>query len=198
MNVNDASWLVLLAALLAGCSKTEPAQPAAVPQPVVNVPPPPAPPPPPAAPVVAQQLPPAGPIAPQGVLRKAEKGVGAKGRGYGQGIIATPIASYFAMRERIAFDIQIPEAMKLFKAIEGRAARVERRVHGEDHQGQPYQPAAVARGRAIPVRPEDRATDGLTAGERIRYATETRRTRRGRVRETHRRRPLWCVSRTLQ
>jgi hypothetical protein len=51
---------------------------------------------------------------------KAEKGVGAKGRGYGQGVIATPAASLFAAKERIAFEIQIPHAMNLFKGMEGR------------------------------------------------------------------------------
>jgi hypothetical protein len=50
-------------------------------------------------------------------------GAGAKGRGYGVGPIVTPIASYFAMRERLAYDIQIPEAMKLFKATEDRVPK---------------------------------------------------------------------------
>jgi hypothetical protein len=97
-----AMSLMLGAALLLGCSRSEPAaQPAAAPQPAVNVPPPPPPPPP----------------------KKAEMGVGKKGRGYGRGVVATPIASLFAVRERLAFDIQIPEAMKLFKANEDRAPK---------------------------------------------------------------------------
>ena len=36
------------------------------------------------------------------------------------GVVATPVASLFAAKERIAFEIQIPEAMKLFQATEDR------------------------------------------------------------------------------
>ena len=54
--------------------------------------------------------------------KKAAVGVGKKGH-YGQGVVATPLGSYFAAREKIAFMIQIPEAMKLFKALEGRAPK---------------------------------------------------------------------------
>jgi hypothetical protein len=54
------------------------------------------------------------------VQDKAKVGSGEKGRGYEVGIITTPIASYFAIRERLVYDIQIPEAMKLFNATEGR------------------------------------------------------------------------------
>ena len=39
-------------------------------------------------------------------IEKAQVGSGDKGRGYGPGIIATPVATYFAARERIMFDIQ--------------------------------------------------------------------------------------------
>jgi hypothetical protein len=97
--------LALGIALLVGCSRYEPA-----PQPAVKDVPPPA-------------SPPVAPKAPEPVLKKAEKGVGAKGRGYGEGVVATPVATYFAVRERIAFDIQIPHAMNLFKAAEGRAPK---------------------------------------------------------------------------
>ena len=54
------------------------------------------------------------------VQKKADVGVGAKGRGYGQGVVATPAASLFAAKERLAFDVLIPHAMDLFKATEGR------------------------------------------------------------------------------
>ena len=47
---------------------------------------------------------------------KAEVGVGAKGRDYGSGPVATPVAALFAAKERIAFDIQIPHALELYKA----------------------------------------------------------------------------------
>ena len=49
--------------------------------------------------------------------------MGKKGRGYGKGVIVTPIATLFAFRERAVFDIAIPQAMTLFKANEGRAPK---------------------------------------------------------------------------
>ena len=49
--------------------------------------------------------------------------MGKKGRGYGKGVIATPAASLWATRERLVFEVQIPEAMKLFKATEDRAPK---------------------------------------------------------------------------
>ena len=55
--------------------------------------------------------------------KKAQVGVGKKGRGYGKGIIATPAATLWAVRERLVFTVQIPEAMKLFKATEDRAPK---------------------------------------------------------------------------
>jgi hypothetical protein len=53
-------------------------------------------------------------------LDKATTGVGAQGRGYGLGIIATPVASYFAARQSIVFKIQIPSGMNTFKAYNNR------------------------------------------------------------------------------
>jgi hypothetical protein len=55
--------------------------------------------------------------------KKADVGVGKKGRGYGKGVIVTPVATLFAVRERLVFTVQIPEAMKLFKAEQGRAPK---------------------------------------------------------------------------
>jgi hypothetical protein len=58
-----------------------------------------------------------------GTVEKAQPGVGAQGKGYGTpdaGLITTPIAAYFSAREQIEFLIKIPEAMKMFKAINGR------------------------------------------------------------------------------
>jgi hypothetical protein len=47
----------------------------------------------------------------------AQVGVGAKGQNYGgPGFVTTPIEAYFRTGERIAFEIQIPNAMKLYKA----------------------------------------------------------------------------------
>jgi hypothetical protein len=52
-----------------------------------------------------------------GDLKKAEVGVGAKGRDYGgPGFITTPVMAKFAIEQRIAFEVQIPNAMKLYKA----------------------------------------------------------------------------------
>jgi hypothetical protein len=96
-------WFVVLiafglaAALSAGCGDTGSKLPVAQ-KSIGDAPPPPA-----AAPAPA-------PIEPQ--RRKAE----AKHKDYGGGIILTPAASLFTIRERIIFEVQIPEAMKLFKA----------------------------------------------------------------------------------
>lgn len=99
---------------ISGCGTYEPTdapvnvQPAAEPPPAVSEP----------APAVVQKEPEQEPAA---------KGVGKKGRDYGQGAVATPIGSYFAMRERIAFEVQLPDAMNKFKALEGRPPK--------DHEG---------------------------------------------------------------
>jgi hypothetical protein len=47
---------------------------------------------------------------------KAEVGVGKKGRGYGGGIITEPAHQFFAIKERIAFEVEIPHALELYKA----------------------------------------------------------------------------------
>jgi hypothetical protein len=56
---------------------------------------------------------------------KAEAGVGAKGKGYGDGVIVTPCSVYFQARERIFFD-HMTHAMQLYKALEGHAPRSEK------------------------------------------------------------------------
>lgn len=53
-------------------------------------------------------------MAPAGV------GVGAQGKGYGDGIVTTPVATLFTVKETIAFKIQIPQAMKFFEAQNNR------------------------------------------------------------------------------
>jgi hypothetical protein len=52
---------------------------------------------------------------------KAEAGVGEKGRSLDEfeGPIVTPAKAYFSVRERAVFEIQIPNAMQLFKATNG-------------------------------------------------------------------------------
>lgn len=46
--------------------------------------------------------------------------MGKKGRGYGGGIITEPVRQYFIGQDRITFEIQIPEGMKLFQAEHNR------------------------------------------------------------------------------
>ena len=43
----------------------------------------------------------------------------------GQGIIATPVAAYFAAKEQVAFRVEVPQAMNLFKATNGYAPRTD-------------------------------------------------------------------------
>ena len=54
---------------------------------------------------------------------KAEVGVGKKGQGYGGGIITTPVEVYFRTEERITFNIQIPQALNLYKVTNGHAPK---------------------------------------------------------------------------
>ena len=50
-------------------------------------------------------------------LKKAEPGVGVKGKDYGgPGFVTTPIETMFKIEDRIAFEVQIPKAMDLYKA----------------------------------------------------------------------------------
>lgn len=53
---------------------------------------------------------------------KAERGVGAKGRSLDEhsGVIVTAAKAFFSVRERAVFDIQIPQAVQLYKATHGR------------------------------------------------------------------------------
>jgi len=63
------------------------------------------------------------PGAAQPAAKVAGVGVGRKGRDYGTGPVATPLAARWAAAERIAFDVQIPQAMNLYKAVNGHAPR---------------------------------------------------------------------------
>ncbi len=53
----------------------------------------------------------------------ADVGVGKKGRTLGEGILMTPVKAFFTSREMVAFRIQIPKAMQLYKAENGFAPR---------------------------------------------------------------------------
>lgn len=70
------------------------------------------------APAVPEAAP--APIAPP-VQKPADVGVGKRGHNMGQGIIATPVAAYFAAQEQVAFRVQVPQAMDLYKATNGKA-----------------------------------------------------------------------------
>jgi hypothetical protein len=100
--------LLILLLLSAGCGPSGSPQPPAAPAPVADAPKVPPPPPPPPS---------------DADMKKAEVGVGKKGHGYGDEWILTPAASYWRIRERIAFEVQIPHSMQLFKATEGRAPK---------------------------------------------------------------------------
>jgi hypothetical protein len=59
---------------------------------------------------------PVSPTPPPGMtMEKAQVGSGDKGRGYGGGLIGTPVSTYFAARERIFFEIQLPEFIRAFE-----------------------------------------------------------------------------------
>ncbi len=63
------------------------------------------------------------PPAANGTVEPARVGVGVQGKDYGTpdaGLITTPIAAYFGAREQIVFNIQIPDAMRTFQALNGR------------------------------------------------------------------------------
>lgn len=90
---------------------------------------------PPAAQIPDAEAPDAAPepeATPASEPRRAEVGVGRQGRslddetGVG-GVIAQPARSLFAVRERMVFEAQIPRAMQLFEATEGRKPN----SHGE-------------------------------------------------------------------
>jgi hypothetical protein len=67
----------------------------------------------------AKDAPPPDPDAPPpGTARKkAESGVGAQGQGYGAGLITTPLEVYFRAREQITFNIQVADAMRIYRAL---------------------------------------------------------------------------------
>lgn len=50
----------------------------------------------------------------------ADTGVGKKGD-YGPGLVTTPVSVYWRSQESVAFRVQIPHAMQLYKATYGQA-----------------------------------------------------------------------------
>lgn len=72
-------------------------------------------------PAAKQQTPwsaaPAGP--PPGMVReKADVGMGQKGR-YSKGFITTPLATYWRSQEMVAYRVQVPHALNLYKGMHG-------------------------------------------------------------------------------
>lgn len=53
------------------------------------------------------------------IRQKADVGVSPKGQGYGGGLITEPISVYFKAPQMVAFRIQIPHAMNLYRAQYG-------------------------------------------------------------------------------
>jgi hypothetical protein len=125
MRISNIPFAVALA-ILAGCEETNDNSPVPVTQPPAATAQQPAPPPPPPPPPTETAQPATQPAVagdknvpetpPPGMTaEKADVGSGDKGRGYGEGVIATPVATYFAARERIMFTIQIPEFIRAYK-----------------------------------------------------------------------------------
>lgn len=112
-----ATWFLVSLALitLAGCDAgSKPVAPVAPPEPA-------------AAPVPAEPAAAAHPAAneePAEMVReKAEVGVGEKGNQLSDGLYSTPVKAYFRAKEQVAFNIQIPSTMQLYKAEHGRGPR---------------------------------------------------------------------------
>ena len=55
-----------------------------------------------------------------GTVTKANVGVGKKGQGYGGGFVSEPAKVYFKIRERTVFQIQVPQALNTYKALDPR------------------------------------------------------------------------------
>lgn len=76
---------------------------------------------------------------------KAAAGAGKKGQGYGGGPISEPARQYFRIRERAVFDIQIPQALKMFNAINGKGPadheEFMKKIVGENNISLPELPA---------------------------------------------------------
>ncbi|MFO0817862.1 MAG: hypothetical protein U1A77_07970 [Pirellulales bacterium] len=86
------------------------------------------------------------PPVPPGAVQ-AQVGVGAKGRSLDQfqGAVVTPAKTLFAAKERVVFDIQVPQALQLFKATNGQGPATHdefmQRVIAENNIQLPQLPA---------------------------------------------------------
>jgi len=70
------------------------------------------------------------PVSEQMVRQKADVGVGRKGH-YKKGLITTPLSVYWRAQERIAFQVQIPHALQLYKAMHGHYPRTKEEFEKE-------------------------------------------------------------------
>lgn len=61
----------------------------------------------------------AAPLQPNLVQEKAQAGVSGKGDYGGPGIVTTPISTYFQVKERLVFEVAIPQAIQLYEATNG-------------------------------------------------------------------------------
>jgi hypothetical protein len=79
------------------------------------------------APAPAPPAPPAAPPTPATEEVKAEAGVGVKGQSLQEhsGIMVEPAKAYFRVEQKMVFNVQIPQAMQLFQATEGRKPNSE-------------------------------------------------------------------------
>lgn len=107
LRVMSAAALAMSAALMAGCGQYEPAKTAA----------------PPASPQpVATQPPAAVAATAEKTVKPAAVGMGEKGRDYPLGPVSTPVASLWAVKEKLALGL-IEKAMNEFRAVEGRTPK---------------------------------------------------------------------------
>jgi hypothetical protein len=53
------------------------------------------------------------------VREPAAPGMGEKGRDYGTGPVATPVGALFSTKEKLAYEIQIPHTLEIYKASHG-------------------------------------------------------------------------------
>ncbi len=132
---NGLIFAVLNILLLVGCIGCEPAHSPPAQQQAANVPSPPPPPPPLPPPQAAKtptptaQTPAAQPAAkdPNAGSKEAKVGVGKKLSRLSKSLICTDFAALYCVEERLVFEVQIPKAMQLFQATEGRYPK----SHGE-------------------------------------------------------------------
>ena len=77
------------------------------------------------APAAVAPAPPAVPNAGETERVAAQAGVGSKGRSLDphEGILVTPAKTFFTAKERIAFEIAVPHALNLYKALNGEAPK---------------------------------------------------------------------------